>query len=166
MKDQHPLPTSAISRKIEHITLEGPYGTNLHLETYETVILLAESVGIAGVLPYALDLVQRRQHDEFLKERNIPTYYRDVTRKVDLMWKLGSENEDSWCDEELGKLMALDESKVGTCTLLKRVGLPYRSLYPGGCFIPPIDMFYRYPRSQPNSGRAVLVAMIRKSTST
>ncbi|RYO96648.1 hypothetical protein DL764_007429 [Monosporascus ibericus] len=88
MRDQHPIPVSNPDRRIARISLEGPYGTNLYLESYETVILLAESIGLAGVLPYALDLVQRRRHDKWLRERNIPAYYRDVTRKVDLLWKL------------------------------------------------------------------------------
>lgn len=113
MQDGHALP-SFTSRGIEKFTLEGPYGATLGLHTYETVILLAESIGIAGVLPYALDLVQRRQHDEVLKDKKIPANFRDVTRKVDLMWKLGSDDEDSWCDKQLQTLMALDGSKVST----------------------------------------------------
>ena len=136
IQDDHPLPSSSPSRGVGKLTLEGPYGANLRLHTYETVVLLAESIGIAGVLPYALDLVQRRQYDELLKDKKIPASFRDVTRKVDLMWKLGSDDEDSWCDEQLKTLMALDGSKVCGCHGFRAPTLTAQTLVSGRLFYP------------------------------
>ncbi|KAJ2983716.1 hypothetical protein NUW58_g6202 [Xylaria curta] len=98
-------------RSLQNIAIEGPYGKNMRAETYETVILIAEGVGIAGVLPYALHLAQRRQHDQRFRTTNT-AIFRDVTRKVDLLWKLNHGNEEQWCKDELTELMSMDSKKT------------------------------------------------------
>ncbi|KAF4468232.1 NADPH oxidase [Fusarium albosuccineum] len=50
------------------ILLDGPLGQDLGLGSYETVILLAKGIGIAGVLPMALQLIERLQHDARVKD--------------------------------------------------------------------------------------------------
>lgn len=101
----------------EDVSIEGPYGKNLRAETYETVILVAEGIGIAGVLPYALHLAQRRQHDQRFKATNTPLF-RDVTRKVDLLWKLNENEEERWCEDELVELMGMDSKKASSSSSL------------------------------------------------
>ncbi|KAF4448265.1 hypothetical protein F53441_8299 [Fusarium austroafricanum] len=51
----------------QHILLDGPFGQRLNTESYENVILLAKGMGIVGVLPIALRIAERRQHDNRVK---------------------------------------------------------------------------------------------------
>ncbi|KAI1382603.1 uncharacterized protein F4822DRAFT_435412 [Hypoxylon trugodes] len=104
-------------RNLDWFFLEGPYGKDLRLETYETVILIGEGIGIAGILPYALHLAHRRQHDEKFKTTNTPLY-KDVTRKVDLLWKLDKDEEENWRKDQLTEIMHLDAKKVRPLSLV------------------------------------------------
>ncbi|KAH7010608.1 uncharacterized protein B0I36DRAFT_341756 [Microdochium trichocladiopsis] len=52
-------PLLSQDRRKHVVMLEGPYGHDLRLQQYENVSLAAKGVGIAGILPYALDLVSR-----------------------------------------------------------------------------------------------------------
>lgn len=54
--------------KGQHLRLLGPYGRDLGLPGFETVILTAKGIGIAGVLPLALDLAERKLHDQRVRE--------------------------------------------------------------------------------------------------
>ena len=54
--------------KNQNLRLLGPYGRDLGLSGYETVILTAKGIGIAGVLPLALSLAERKLHDNRVKE--------------------------------------------------------------------------------------------------
>ncbi|KAI0836083.1 hypothetical protein F5Y06DRAFT_274157 [Hypoxylon sp. FL0890] len=105
------LANAATGAALRNVHLEGPYGKNYRLETYETVLLIAEGIGITGVLPYALHLAQRRHHDERFKATHTELY-RDVTRKVDVLWKLECNEEEEWCHEQLTELMYLDTKKT------------------------------------------------------
>lgn len=51
----------------DKVRLEGPFGQDNHLGSYETVMLAAKGIGISGVLAQALDLAERRQHDDRIK---------------------------------------------------------------------------------------------------
>ncbi|KAK7211078.1 hypothetical protein V2G26_018256 [Clonostachys chloroleuca] len=51
----------------QHIRLEGPFGKNLHLKKFENVILAAQGIGITAVLPLALELAERKRHDDDIK---------------------------------------------------------------------------------------------------
>ena len=53
--------------KNQNLRLLGPYGRDLGLSGYETVILTAKGIGIAGVLPLALSLAERKLHDNRIK---------------------------------------------------------------------------------------------------
>jgi predicted ferric reductase len=63
--------TTALSRIAmeQRVRLEGPFGKNLHLRDFENVILAAKGIGIAGILPLALELAERKRHDEKIKDR-------------------------------------------------------------------------------------------------
>ena len=98
------LPLAASVLRERHVTLKGPYNEKLGLGEYETVILTAEGIGIAGVLPFMLSLVERIDRDRKKKARQ--TWIRsaeglsgksdslnnDKTRKLDLYWKLDSDD--------------------------------------------------------------------------
>ncbi|KAI9772408.1 MAG: hypothetical protein M1840_000611 [Geoglossum simile] len=69
-----------LGERIEMRTnIEGPYGKDLQLGSYSTVLLFATGVGIAGQLPYVKELLNG--------------YYncKVVTRKITLFWEIDSE---------------------------------------------------------------------------
>jgi NAD(P)H-flavin reductase len=51
------------------LILDGPYGQDLNLQLYENVFLAAQGIGIAGVLPWALELAKRKHHDNKIRDR-------------------------------------------------------------------------------------------------
>ncbi|KAK4243345.1 hypothetical protein C7999DRAFT_18289, partial [Corynascus novoguineensis] len=66
----------------------GPYGRDLSMGAFETVVLAAEGIGISGVLPFALSLISRRKHDTENRKREDVSLYCDMTRNIDVFWKL------------------------------------------------------------------------------
>lgn len=105
------------------ILFDGPYGQHLSLERYETVMLVAKGIGVAGVLPYAGYLMQRNYHDAEIKRllrlestpnkgelRN--SLYRDATRKVDLFWELERNCHEDWISDHLRTLQDQDPDRV------------------------------------------------------
>ncbi|KAH7031036.1 uncharacterized protein B0I36DRAFT_117849 [Microdochium trichocladiopsis] len=92
------------------VMLEGPYRYDLRLQQYENVSLAAKGVGIAGILPNALDLVNRRRHDARVRsaEATRKVMFRDMTRRVDLFWVLDHNSQQKWLRQELKALQALD----------------------------------------------------------
>jgi predicted ferric reductase len=59
--------------------IEGPYGKELDLESYGTVLLFATGIGIAGQLPYVTQLLEGYHNCEV------------KTRRIALFWELDSE---------------------------------------------------------------------------
>ena len=117
------LQLSHLSRRGLPVWIEGPYGQDLHLERYETVMLAAQGIGIAGVLPYARHLLQRRFRDgkikELLKLAATPRKYdlqnslhRDATRIVDLFWELEENGQDELLSDHLRTLQETDPKRV------------------------------------------------------
>jgi hypothetical protein len=107
------------------VSFNGPYGQNLHLEDYETVMLVAEGMGIAGVLAHAQHLVRRSHHDAQIKKLLKLTstsnkgdlrkaLNRDVTRSVDLFWNLELNDQEKWVSDELRTLQDLDPGRVSS----------------------------------------------------
>jgi predicted ferric reductase len=105
------------------VSFDGPYGQDLHLENYDMVMLVAKGIGIAGVLPYARYLTQRKRDDRktkrLLKQESTPdkdnlaeTLHKDVARKVDLFWELELNDQEKWVSEQLRALQDLDSSRV------------------------------------------------------
>ncbi len=76
------LGTSAAMRA----AIDGPYGTELRLESFGTVLLFATDVGIAGQLPYVKQLLDG-YHNCQIK-----------TRRIALFWevRLECEYSPSW----------------------------------------------------------------------
>jgi predicted ferric reductase len=86
----------AQENSLESIEVDGPYGQDLHLELYDTVILVARGIGIATMLTYAKRLI---------KWKSSPTHKRRVlTRKLDLYWELDENCQEKWVGEYLNDL--------------------------------------------------------------
>lgn len=78
-----------INRKIDtlppnyKIRLGGPYGGTLSLGSFENIVLAAQGIGIAAIIPFALSLVSRKHFSNHNLEA-----FNDVTRNIDLYWQL------------------------------------------------------------------------------
>lgn len=86
-------------KKGENLLLDGPYGQDLELEYYETVLLAAHGTGILGVLSFALYLCQRRG-------------IRRSLRRINIFWSLEQNSQDKWVDKKLRKLQKMDPNNV------------------------------------------------------
>ncbi|KAL1846164.1 hypothetical protein Daus18300_014340 [Diaporthe australafricana] len=62
-------------------------------------------MGIAGVLPFALDLARRKSHREKLWPSRRPD---DLTRRVALAWKLEQPKQETVAKDQIKRLMELD----------------------------------------------------------
>ena len=75
------LPTSSSKPTELRAIIEGPYGEEIHLDEYGTVLLFATGIGIAGQLPYMRQLLERfHMHDAKAK-------------RIALFWQVDSESE-------------------------------------------------------------------------
>ncbi|KAI3326655.1 hypothetical protein HD806DRAFT_520419 [Xylariaceae sp. AK1471] len=84
----------------QRLLLDGPYGQDLGLRHYETVIMAAKGVGI------------RQQHDSTVKKQRSRIYknlFRDATRKVAIFWSLEHNSQEEWVASELQALKNLDK---------------------------------------------------------
>lgn len=86
--------------------IDGPYGQNFKLETYESVLLFAKGIGIAGVIPHALSLIERKTHKEQAYKRAL------LTRKVDIFWILEESNQMEWVIKWIEELKSKDPDRV------------------------------------------------------
>lgn len=113
--------------KDDRILLDGPYGQDLRLQGYETVILTAKGMGIAAILPMALHLAARKNHDDSVRSRSDPNsdptiglatdmntepVFRDSTRRIDLLWRLEHNDQELWVADHLRDLQELDPRGV------------------------------------------------------
>ncbi|KAM5353128.1 hypothetical protein ACJZ2D_016987 [Fusarium nematophilum] len=96
------------------LRLDGPYGRNLELWNYETVILTAKGMGIAGVLSSALSLIDRRNQDWEVKKnkQSAERLFRDLTRKVAIVWILEFNAQEDWAASAFSVLKGLDLDQV------------------------------------------------------
>lgn len=119
-------PTFLITRKGHHanslgcvssgdsLRLDGPYGRDLKLYRFETVVLTAKGIGIVGVLPFALQLAGRRQRDDEARSRHArlrdssEPVFADFSRNVDVIWWLEHDYQDQWVADQLKSLQELD----------------------------------------------------------
>lgn len=65
--------------------IEGPYGNDLNLRTYDTVLLFATGIGIAAQLPYVRQLLA--EHYAWIAK----------TRRIALFWEMSSECKYPLC---------------------------------------------------------------------
>jgi len=63
--------------------IEGPYGKELDLKSYGTILLFATGIGIAGQLPYITQLLEEYHNSG---EKN---------RRIAVFWELDSESKCS-----------------------------------------------------------------------
>lgn len=75
------LPTSSNSSQSTELRaiIEGPYGKEIHLDEYGTVLLFATGIGIAGQLPYVRQLLENFHN------------YDAKARRIVLFWQVDSE---------------------------------------------------------------------------
>ncbi|KAM0670866.1 hypothetical protein ACQRIU_001261 [Beauveria bassiana] len=105
-------------RQGQFLRLDGPYGTDLHLQSYETVVLAAKGMGIVGVLPFARHLAERRKHDDGARgtaarlRDSRETVFGDLSRNVDLIWWLEDTQQEEWVAEQLKQLQKMDAKNL------------------------------------------------------
>ncbi|KAM3066447.1 hypothetical protein ACMFMG_012033 [Clarireedia jacksonii] len=94
---------------VRNVKVDGPYGEDLKLHDYETVILVAKGIGIAGLIPYTRSLTYRRLNTD----KDYDTYRRGlITRKIDLYWVLDDNSEQQWVHEWFNKLRGKDSKNL------------------------------------------------------
>jgi NAD(P)H-flavin reductase len=110
IKPQCGMIAELLARKsVRTVTVDGPYGKNLHLESYETVILVAKGIGIAGILPYVRHMTYRKVS----KDQEHAAYRRGlITRKIDIYWVLEENSQEAWVSDFMVELAARDSDKV------------------------------------------------------
>jgi hypothetical protein len=144
---RHGNHSTAISKLSEgnEIFLDGPYGKDLGLTRVDVVVLAGKGMGIAGVLPLALDITLRRQHDTRIKTRiqeimeslqqqsdeelskevvrlRSTRLFRDATRKVILFWSLDNNSQMEWVETQLRALQLMDPQNVSITP--NKLGVP------------------------------------------
>ena len=95
--------------RISRVSMAGPYGRNIHVERFETVLLIAEGMGIAGIVPFALDLARRKSRRESWRPSRRPE---DLTQQVALIWKLDHPEQEEVASAQLSYLIDLDQEVV------------------------------------------------------
>ena len=96
------------------VILDGPYGNDIDSSQYDTVMLVADGIGISGVLSFALSLVSRRHHDKTEKAaQHFTDLFRDRTRKVNIYWRVNSFRDVEWVTTPFQSLDGVGEGKVG-----------------------------------------------------
>jgi predicted ferric reductase len=93
-------------RSIGAVVLDGPYGVNLGLDNFEFVILVAQGIGIAGILPYIRHLSHRYFHENLEYQRGL------TTRRIDIIWALEDNLQENWATEFILQLQSIDAERV------------------------------------------------------
>ena len=121
--------SAVLSRRDVAVTLDGPYGRDPLLHKFDTVVLVADGIGILAILPLVIHLAERSWYDQSVKMgtsgRGTPEHellasmYRDRTRQVNVIWLMREAREFNWITERLDDLAKLDSSKVRGIMLRK-----------------------------------------------
>ncbi|KAH9905233.1 ferric reductase transmembrane component 3 [Xylariomycetidae sp. FL2044] len=80
--------------------VEGPYGRELPLDLYGTVLLIASGIGIAGQLSYVAQLLGDYHNG------------RTKTRRIALLWEVESEIQTAWVADQMQKLLERDTDRI------------------------------------------------------
>ncbi|KAG4410826.1 hypothetical protein IFR04_016035 [Cadophora malorum] len=96
------LPTSSNSSQSTELRaiIEGPYGKEIHLDEYGTVLLFATGIGIAGQLPYVRQLLENFHN------------YDAKARRIVLFWQVDSEEHLQWVGQWMTDLLEQDSEYV------------------------------------------------------
>lgn len=115
------------------ITVEGPYGRDMRLYRFDTVCLVANGIGIAGILPIALSLADRNFYDsrqkklaKEMKQHSLAhepssKLHRDRTRRLNIFWVLDNNSQISWITHGLTDLQQFDAKRV--CQITRKFTL-------------------------------------------
>lgn len=89
-------------RAHEHLTalIEGPYGKELELDLYGTVLLFATGIGIAGQLSYVSQLLQDYRSCE------------TKTKRIALFWQVRPEVHLAYVADRMQELLSQDKDRV------------------------------------------------------
>jgi hypothetical protein len=87
-------------KKKDNILLDGPYGHNLDVDSFDTVCLTAKGIGIVGILSFALGLTMQG-----LREGNL-------SRNINLFWVLEHNYQETWVGPQLEELQKMDVGGV------------------------------------------------------
>ncbi|KAH8743490.1 hypothetical protein F5883DRAFT_440900, partial [Diaporthe sp. PMI_573] len=116
--DRHLNQQLSRMKRSERVLLYGPFTQSLYLERYETVLLIAKGLGIYDILPLAYSITKRKVGDIRAKESGtLSSLFRDITRKVALIWWLDESEPEAWVREQLNGLKNLDSNNVSTQSL-------------------------------------------------
>ncbi|QKX62572.1 uncharacterized protein TRUGW13939_09733 [Talaromyces rugulosus] len=77
--------------------IEGPFGHEVNLDTFETVLFFTSGIGIAAQLLYMKHLAE-------VKEK-------DGSKRVALFWELQSEYHAFWVNSWMTEILSIDSSK-------------------------------------------------------
>ncbi|RXG41791.1 hypothetical protein VDGE_30543 [Verticillium dahliae] len=77
--------------------IDGPYGKEMNLDSYDNVLLFATGIGIAGQLSHVAQLL-RSYYDCGVK-----------TKRVTLFWQVDAEIQLGWVADRMQQLLELDE---------------------------------------------------------
>ncbi|KAH7304389.1 hypothetical protein B0I35DRAFT_495104 [Stachybotrys elegans] len=80
--------------------IEGPYGRELDLDSYGTVLLFATGIGIAAQLSYIWQLLNRSQTGQ------------SRTKKIQLYWQVEREVHMAWVADRMIELTSQDVSQI------------------------------------------------------
>ncbi|KAB2099591.1 hypothetical protein AG0111_0g12058 [Alternaria gaisen] len=80
--------------------VEGPYGNELPLDSYGTVLLFATGIGIAGQLPYVTQLLEGYLNCKV------------KTRRIALFWEVESERHTAWVADRMQELLKQDTGRI------------------------------------------------------
>ncbi|KAI9886475.1 MAG: hypothetical protein M1823_001725 [Watsoniomyces obsoletus] len=87
-------------RSLGYAMMNGPYGTEMNFGDYETVVLFAGGIGIAGMMSYVRRLIEGH-------------YRREIrTRRLDLIWLLERECHEEWVKEWMNELLEMDKNYI------------------------------------------------------
>ncbi|KFA76986.1 hypothetical protein S40288_10350 [Stachybotrys chartarum IBT 40288] len=90
-----------LNNTIEMVALiEGPYGRELDLDSYGTVLLFATGIGIAAQLSYIWQLLNRSHTSQ------------SRTKKIQLYWQVEREVHTAWVADRMIELKNRDTSQI------------------------------------------------------
>ncbi|GAA6013728.1 hypothetical protein JCM11491_005076 [Sporobolomyces phaffii] len=81
--------------RLSPIFTEGPYGHDLRLHSFESVLLVVGGSGVTFAVGFLLDLVRRARRDQ------IEGTSRLVTKRVTFVWSVRDRSEVEWIGQEL-----------------------------------------------------------------
>ncbi|KAL6887155.1 hypothetical protein HDV57DRAFT_488156 [Trichoderma longibrachiatum] len=108
------FPQSFRIRHGQRVLLDGPYGKRLDLRGHQNVVLAAKGAGLAAILPLALDLAARRDHDNRVRDQMQQIFMKQQTVVRKLAISDGPESEKL---SQRKAELAQEQSRLSTAEL-------------------------------------------------